>query len=205
MARPSKLTDAQWEAIGKRLLAGESAASLAREYGVSKAAISARFSKRTENIKSVAKQIVETERALSFLNVSEQMAARSLADDLKAISDHLAGAARFGAATAHRLSGIAHSKVAEIDDATPLNDEQSVASLKSVAVLTRMANDSSEIALNLLRANRETVEELNKQERENAPLGATADLSNLSDDELANLEAISAKLGQPAQSGGDPR
>ncbi|MFP3733119.1 hypothetical protein SB690_20375, partial [Bacillus sp. SIMBA_006] len=84
-----------------------------------KAAISARFSKRTENIKSVAKQIVETERALSFLNVSEQMAARSLADDLKAISDHLAGAARFGAATAHRLSGIAHSKVAEIDDATP--------------------------------------------------------------------------------------
>lgn len=206
MARPSKLTDAQWEAIGKRLLAGESAASLAREYGVSKAAISARFSKRTETIKNVAKQIVDTERALSFLNVSEQMAARSLADDLKAISDHLAGAARFGAATAHRLSGIAHSKVAEIDDATPINDERSVAALKGVAVLTRMANESSEIAINLLRANKDTVDDMNKRARDAAPtLGAPSDLSNLSDDELANLEALAAKLGSSAGAGGDPR
>lgn len=163
MGRPSKLTDAQWEQIGKRLLAGESSASLAREFGVSKAAISGRFSERTTKIKSVANQIVETERALSFLNVSEQLAARSLADDLKAISDHLAGAARYGAATAHRLSGIAHNKVAEIDDSMPL-DENGVETLKSVAVLTRMANSSSEIAINLLRANKETVDDLNRQD-----------------------------------------
>jgi AcrR family transcriptional regulator len=155
MARPSKLTDAQWEAIGKRLLAGESAAKLSREFGVSKAAISVRFSKRNETIKSVANQIVETERALSFLNVSEQIAARSLADDLKAISEHLAGAARFGAATSHRLAGIAHNKVAEIDDAKPL-DENSLTALKGIAVLTRMANDASEIGLNLLRANKDS-------------------------------------------------
>ncbi|MET3232274.1 UNVERIFIED_ORG: AcrR family transcriptional regulator [Burkholderia sp. 1263] len=155
MARPSKLTDAQWESIGKRLLAGESAAALSREFGVSKAAISVRFSKRTEAVKTVAKQIVETERALSFLNVSEQIAARSLADDLKAISEHLAGAARFSAATSHRLAGIAHNKVAQIDDAMPL-DETSLASLKGIAVLTRMANDASEIGLNLLRANKDS-------------------------------------------------
>ncbi|MFM0044111.1 helix-turn-helix domain-containing protein [Paraburkholderia sediminicola] len=163
MGRPSKLTDAQWETIGKRLLANESAASLAREYGVSKAVISARFSKRTETIKTVAKQIVDVERSLSFLNVSEQLAARSLADDLKAISNHLTGAARFGAATAHRLSGIAHAKVEEIDDAAPL-DTQSIETLKGVAVLTRMANSSSEIAINLLRANKETVDDLNRQD-----------------------------------------
>jgi AcrR family transcriptional regulator len=162
MGRPSKLTDQQWETIGKRLLAGESAADLSREYGVSKASISTRFSKRHETIKSVANQIVETERSLSFLNVSEQMAARSLADDLKAISEHLAGAARYGAATAHRLSGIAHSNVSKIEDAMPLNDEASVSSLKGIAVLTKMANESSEIALNLLNANKETVKELNK-------------------------------------------
>lgn len=155
MARPSKLTDAQWESIGKRLLSGESAAKLSREFRVSKAAISTRFSKRNETIKSVANQIVETERALSFLNVSEQIAARSLADDLKAISEHLAGAARFGAATSHRLAGIAHNKVAEIDDAKPL-DEDSLAALKGIAVLTRMANDASEIGLNLLRANKDS-------------------------------------------------
>lgn len=160
MGRPSKLTDAQWEQIGKRLLAGDSAADLAREFGVSKAAISTRFSKRNENIKSVAKQIVETERALSFLNVSEQIAARSLADDLKAISEHLAGAARYGSATAHRLSGIAHSKASEIDDASPLTPE-SIESLKGIAVLTKMANEASEIGVNLLRANKEEIDRMN--------------------------------------------
>lgn len=164
MARPSKLTDAQWESIGKRLLAGESSAALAREFGVSKAAISGRFSERTKRIKNVANQIVDTERALSFLNVSEQLAARSLADDLKAISDHLAGAARFGAATAHRLLGIAHGKVAEIDDSTPLTTEESVASLKSIAVLTKMGNESSDIAINLLRANKDAVDLINRRE-----------------------------------------
>jgi AcrR family transcriptional regulator len=160
MGRPSKLTDAQWEQIGKRLLAGESAADLAREFGVSKAAVSMRFSKRNETIKDVAKQIVETERALSFLNVSEQMAARSLADDLKAISEHLAGAARYGSATAHRLSGIAHSKASEIDDASPLTPE-SIESLKGIAVLTKMANEASEIGVNLLRANRDEIDRIN--------------------------------------------
>lgn len=163
MGRPSKLTDKQWEQIGKRLLGGEKAAPLSREYGVSKALISARFSERTETIKEVANQIVATETALSFLNISEQMAARSIADDLKAISTHLAGAARFGAATAHRLSGIAHNKAAEIDDAAPM-DEKSRQSLHDVAVLTKMANEASDIGLNLLKANKEHVDDLNKRE-----------------------------------------
>lgn len=163
MGRPSKLTDAQWETIGKRLLAGDSAADLSREFGVSKAAISTRFSKRNETIKSVANQIVETERALSFLNVSEQIAARSLADDLKAISEHLAGAARYGSATAHRLAGIAHGKAAEIDDSQPLT-EQSIESLKGIAVLTKMANASSEIGINLLRANKEAIDDINRRD-----------------------------------------
>jgi AcrR family transcriptional regulator len=161
MGRTSKLTEKQWESIGKRLLSGESASSLAREFGVSKAAISQRFSKRHDEIKAVANQIVTTERALSKLNVSEQLAARSLADDLKAVSEHLLGAARYGSATAHRLAGIAHNKAAEIDDAAPLTDK-SLDSLKGIAVLTKMANEASEIGVNLLRANKDTVEELNR-------------------------------------------
>lgn len=167
MGRPSKLSDKQWEQIGKRLLGGEKPASLAREFGVSKAVVSSRFSKRTETIKDVANQIVATESAMSFLNVSEQMAARSLADELKSISAHLAGAARFGAATAHRLSGIAHNKVAEIDDAAPLTDGSREA-LKDIAVLTKMANEASDIGVNLLRANKEHVDDMNKR-------GATGD------------------------------
>lgn len=154
MGRPSKLTEAQWEEIRKRLLAGEKAADLSREYGVSKTRISERVSKRVENIKTVANQIVAAEVSLRSLPVSEQNDALSLADDLKSISRHLAGAGRFGAATAHRLSGIAHMKVSEIDDAKPL-DNESLSALKGIAVLTRMANESSEIGLNLLRANKD--------------------------------------------------
>lgn len=154
MGRPSKLTEAQWEEVRKRLLAGEKAADLSREYGVSKTRISERVSKRVENIKTVANQIVAAEVSLRSLPVSEQNDALSLADDLKSISKHLAGAGRYGAATAHRLSGIAHMKVSEIDDAKPLDDE-SLAALKGIAVLTRMANESSEIGLNLLRANKD--------------------------------------------------
>ncbi|WP_211243392.1 helix-turn-helix domain-containing protein [Chitiniphilus eburneus] len=161
MARPSKLTDAQWEAIGKRLLQGESAASLAREYGISKAAISARFSERTKTVKTVANQIVETERALSLLNVSEQIAAFDLAAQLRSISTHLASAANLGAITAHRLSALANTELEKVDDVDPM---ASAATLQSVAVLTKMANSSSEIALNLLKANKEKVDELNRGE-----------------------------------------
>lgn len=161
MARPSKLTEKQWEAIGKRLLNGESNASLSREFGVSKATISERFSERTKTVKSVANQIVATSEALSLLNVSEQIAACDLASRLRSISGHLAGAAEFGAATAHRLAGIAHNKAQEIDDAAPLNEE-SMESLKVVAVLTRTANEASEIAVNLLKANKEAVDGMSK-------------------------------------------
>jgi hypothetical protein len=45
-------------------------------------------------------------------------------------------------------------KVAEIDDAAPLTEE-SLGALKGIAVLTRMANEASEIGMNLVRANKE--------------------------------------------------
>lgn len=158
MARPSKLKPEQWTEIIKRLLAGEKAADLAREYGVSKTAISTRVSKRTETIQTVAHQVVAAERALSELPISEQLLAVNLASKLRAISDNLASAAQYGAQTAHRLSALANSEVSKVDDAEPL---KSIESLKGVAALTKLANDSASIALNLLAANKDTVKELN--------------------------------------------
>lgn len=156
MGRRSSLTEKQWAEIGKRLIAGESTSALAREYGVSKSTISERFSERTNRVKATAGLIVKAETALHSLSISEQISARTLADELRSISMHLAGAGKFGAATAHRLAGIAHGKVNEIDDAAPISDE-SLLALKGIAVLTRMANDSSVIGLNLLSANKEMV------------------------------------------------
>jgi hypothetical protein len=156
MGRKSKLTERQWEAIGKRLVEGEKARALAREFGVSEATIRGRFSAQVAEIKTVANQILATESALKALPISAQIAAHDLAAQLRSISGHLAGAANFGAATAHRLSGIAHAKVQEIDDAKPL-DEKSFESLRGVSVLTDMANKASLIGMNLLSANKEMV------------------------------------------------
>jgi len=93
-----------------------------------------------------------------MLPVSEQLIAVNLASKLRAISDNLASAAQYGAQTAHRLSALANSEVSKVDDAEPL---KSIESLKGVAALTKLANDSASIALNLLAANKETVKELN--------------------------------------------
>lgn len=180
MARPSKLSDAQWAEITKRLVAGEKAADLAREYGVSKSAVSTRVSKRAETINSVANQIVTAERALGELPVSEQLIAVSLASKLRSISDNLASAAMLGAATAHRLNALANSEVGKIDDASPLASGES---LKGVMVLTRLANDSASIALNLIAANKDTVKKMNEE----PPVESNLDPSKLSSSTLHEL------------------
>lgn len=185
MGRPSKLTEKQWAEITSRLVAGEKAADLAREFGVSKAAISSRVSKRAETIHSVANQVVTAERSLAMLPVSEQLIAVNLASKLRAISDNLASAAMHGAATAHRLNALANSEVAKIDDAQPL---ESAESLKGVMVLTKLANDSASIALNLLAANKESVQKLNEAQ----PAPPSVDPSKLSDAALAELIAARA-------------
>lgn len=178
MGRPSKLTDKQWSELEKRLLAGEKASDLAKEYGVSPTAISRRVSQDVAKVKDVANQIVATDLALKALPVTQQVLAISLADELKAISMHLAGAGKYGAATAHRLSGIAHAKVQEIDDAAPLNTE-SFETLKGVAILTKMANESSMIGMNLLAANKEMVKGL-QQEQEVLPVKVTIQVEDAS-------------------------
>lgn len=153
MGRKSKLTEQQWQEIGQRLLANERPSDLAREFGVSPAVLSRRFAKKTATVKDVANQLVSADRALKALPIAQQIEAVTLADELKVISMHLAKAARLGSATAHRLAGIAHGKVQEIDDAAPL--AESMESLRNVAVLTKMANEASTIGVNLLAANKD--------------------------------------------------
>jgi hypothetical protein len=161
MGRKSSLTEKQWSEIGKRLLAGEAGRALAREFGVSEAVIRKRFGAQTKQIKDVANQLVAAETAFSALPIGAQISARTLADELKEISMHLAGAARYGAATAHRLSGIAHAKVAEIDDAKPFN-EKSREALADIAGLTKMANGAAEIGMELIKVTKDVKQDDDK-------------------------------------------
>lgn len=185
MGRKSKLTDAQWQEVERRMLEGEPVRALAREFGVSEAAIRARKSTHVETIKAVANQIVATERAVQALPIPAQIAAHNHAAMLRAISDNLASAAHYGAATAHRLNALANSEVSKIDDADPL---QSQDSLKGVMVLTKLANDSAHVALNLLSANKDAVKRLN----EDAPPPPAFDVTKLSDSALEELLAARA-------------
>lgn len=152
MGRPSKLTDEQWAQIERRLLDGEPRRALAREYGVSETAIRLKLSSQISEIKSVANQLVTAQTALQKLPITSQITTQSYAARLMSLSNHVLSAADYGAATAHRLSALAHSEVEKIDDANPLASGES---LRGVAALTSLANESAKIALNLLAANKD--------------------------------------------------
>lgn len=160
MARPSKLTEKQWAEIQRRYLAGEKVRALAREFGVSEGAIRARVVAQCAEIKEVAHQIVATEERFSALPVSAQVSARTLANELREISSHLASAAKYGAMTAHRLSSIAHQQTDKIDEAADINEN--AGAIKAVMALTRGANDAATIGLNLLAANKDQVKRINE-------------------------------------------
>lgn len=159
MARPSKLSPDQWAQIERRLAGGEKVRDLASEFGVNASAISRRFPQQAQQrVQAVAQQLAVAQSALAELPVGQQAIAVSLADKLRNISASLASAAELGAKTAHRLQSLANTEVAKVDDAEPF---ASIDSLKSVGVLTKLANDSASIALNLLAANKESVKNLN--------------------------------------------
>lgn len=165
MGRSSKLTEMQWAEVERRVLEGESYRSLAKEFGVSEAAIRQRVSSRAKEIKSVAEQIVNTEQRLAALPISSQLTTVNLAAKLRAISENMAGAAHYGAMTAHRLNGLAHAQLDKIDDADPMQSQEA---LQTISGLTKMANQASEIPLNLLAANKEQVIRLNAPEEKKA-------------------------------------
>lgn len=152
MGRPSKLTQQNEADIRRRLIAGEKPAALAKEFGVSRALISDRFSENVRNLKTVAGQIVATEQILSGLSVSEQLTVLTLAEELRSISTNLAGAAKNGSITAFRLSGIAARQVDKIDPENPMENQEE---LQAISALTKMTNDAASLGINLINLNKE--------------------------------------------------
>lgn len=158
MGRKSALTEKQWAEIQKRLLDGEAGRVLAREFNISEAAIRKRLGAQCAQIKTVANQVVAADAAFKSLPIGAQNFAASLIDELKAISTHLAGAARYGAATSHRLAGIANTQVEKIDSVNPMESQEV---LQGISALTKMSNEASVIGIGLLAANKDMVKEHN--------------------------------------------
>lgn len=151
MGRPSKLTDRQWLEVERRLVNGEKAIALAKEFGVSCPAISKRIKNGTKRVKEIANQLATAEKAFEELPISSQINARTLADKLKSVSNHLTDAVEYGAMSAHRLMGIANTHLDQVDEADP-GSEASVNALRAVGILTALANESAKSGIKLIAA-----------------------------------------------------
>jgi len=157
MGRPSKLTETQWTTLERRLLAGESASALGREFDISEAAIRKRFGSvkaDSAKVRETAEKLAEAHKSLETLPPAQRPVAIDLAEKLRSISNSYASAAELGARTAHRLHALANSEVNKVDDADPLSEE-SLAAMKGVSLLTKLGNDALVPASNLLAANKE--------------------------------------------------
>lgn len=152
MGRPSKLAPHQWAEVERRLLAGEGASALGREFGVSEAAIRKRFGEtrkyESANVQRTARLVADANDALEALPPAQRQVAITLADELRAISRNLAAAARLGSATAQILAQQAHQQAQDVSDE---------AGLRAVAMLTRTANEAAATGLQLLRSNENVV------------------------------------------------
>lgn len=161
MARKSKLSEDQWAEIERRMLAGESARSIAKDFKISEAGIRAHSCARVETIKVVADQLATAQTSLKKLPITAQIAANNLAQELFTMRQNLARGASLSAATAHRLHAIANAQVQKIDDADPVSG---LAVLSTVAAFTKVANLAGETALRLVSDNRDSMKRQEEQE-----------------------------------------
>jgi hypothetical protein len=164
MGRPSKLTEKQWEEAIAAVQAGGTLRAVAAKFDIALSPLAKRVKEQKEQddlARSLANQLVMAERGIKDLPIKVQIKAHSFADDYRAMSMHLAGAGKYGAATAHRLSAVAHSEVQKLDDVTPLSPA-GVEIIKNVAVLTRTANEASVIPIGLLKANKDSLEDADR-------------------------------------------
>lgn len=161
MARPSKLTEKQWQVVIERAVAGESVRAIARELKISESTIRERVSAQVKQIKDVANQIVSTDLALKQMPVSAQITAHNLADMIKAMQLNLVVSAVNGASVAAKLSAIALNQANMVDENAIINSENAE-SIKGIAILTRTANEANQTAMDLMKLNKEAAADLGK-------------------------------------------
>ncbi len=143
----AKLSDKQWKEIEARLTKGEKAIALAKEYDITRGAISKKFSQHKE-VKALANQIVATEISIQNSTTSIQIGAFNLANQLLSISKHMATGANNSAMNYGRLSSIATKQLAKLDE-----DNLDEAELAIARTLTIMSNEAAKTPMDLIKAN----------------------------------------------------
>ena len=159
----AKLTEKQWKEIETRLSRGEKASDLAKKFGVTRGTISQKFAKQTKHVKTLANQIVETEIAIQTAPITIQIGAFSLANELLAISKHMATGATLSAMNYSRLSSIANKKISKLND-DALDEEE----LAIARTLTVMSNEAAKTPMDLIKANASINKDQNTDQEEDS-------------------------------------
>jgi predicted DNA-binding protein YlxM (UPF0122 family) len=178
MGRKSSLTADQWVEIERRhVVGGESMRTLAEEFGINESSLRRKIKPQNAAVKSrenplivIAKEKVRIDSEsrhiaaqIAELPYAKQSIVSDLARKLTNTSEHLGSAAELGAASSHRLLFLANQQLDKLDDVDPTGPE-SMEFLKGIAALTRTANESSTISLNLLAANKDVIKKINAPE-----------------------------------------
>lgn len=183
MGRKSALTPEQWAIVEHRhIVEGESLNALAKEFGVNESSLRRKVGAKAnadesvrDDLRDLAARKVRAEKdmrtvsaEIEALPVVRQMIVSDLARKLSAISTHVASSAEYMAATAHRLSAITNGLMEKIDDVDPMKTADV---LQQASALIRLTNDASHIPLSLLKANQQTIDNMNKIEDDAVPAG----------------------------------
>ena len=188
MGRPSKLSDAQWGEVLRRAAQGETVAALAAKFKVDKGTISRRVSQQVQNVKALAGRIAEDEAALESMPISQRIATRTLADQLKSIGENVTRAAVASSESAAFLSEAARDRAKD----AVLKEKDSNG--RKVDPIAAMEADGLQIAANraLSPAMRLITATMGKPQTEE-PDDEQPTLSNLSDAELDQFIALQEK------------
>ena len=162
-----KLTPEIWAKMEREILIDKVPVKrVANQYGFSLPVVKRRLEDSKANgfrsLKTIVtekveaeKKILELQTELKDLPMARQFTAKDLERKLLNISHHLTSAAEQGAATAHRASILANEAMEAVG--LPGDTELDLSHLAQVAMLTQTANESAQIGLKLLGANKDRV------------------------------------------------
>lgn len=172
MARKSPLSPKQWKEIEQRFYAGERASALAREFGITEAAIRKRFGAKKKDAKRLALQIVAVETEFNSSEMGTKILARTYADKILAMQDLSSDVGINGLTVAKRLGDVLTKRVAEKTD----DELMEIEHMRQLMTAGLAINAHSKIGMDMMVAN-------NKQPK-----------TPETDDQAAFLRELSAKL-----------
>jgi urease gamma subunit len=158
-----RLTPLQWANIAARVRFGESKASLAREYGITRQAIHWKLPGLQEEspIETAASKIViaheYVQSGVKGMHPKLQVEAWDMAKNLIAISENLTEGALYGAMNFFKLAKLAQEMTESM-----LADGIDINTLGAISAITKTANEAAAPSMNLLNINKQTVDRLTK-------------------------------------------